>query len=317
MTDYKRVGGFAVGGSIGWNFLRLFSTDRFDPTARPSDQISHWQSKITSDLRTKVWHGRLPPITSDYYFPPTQVLPLPDFSSDFSPDPPILWSVGQWDAGFRPLHILPSLLHSQAALPNSYPNACMPSREAGQFESIYSTKLCVFILLKLHSIYKAIILYCERKQRPNGSSNAFQILMIPHIFQTRNLYLYKMDGFMCLLSSLIISHQIINKSIKHVCSMYTEPFWRSLAMSMTLDNFWFYKHLTQTYQWACRPNKQYTLDSISNISRIMNKHRHFRNTLYVIWICIYLNLQGLHCDKFHLFIVNNKAFIENSKNREV
>ena len=99
LNDYKRIGGSAVGGSIGWILLRLFSTDRFDPTAQPSDQISHWQSKITSDRRTKVWHGRLPPITYDYYFPLTQVLPLLDFSSDFSTDPPILRSVGQWDAG--------------------------------------------------------------------------------------------------------------------------------------------------------------------------------------------------------------------------
>ena len=103
LTDYKRVGGSAVGGSIGWNLLRLFSTDRFDPIARPSDQISHWQSKITSDRRTKVWHGRLPLITSDYYFSPTQVLPLPDFSSG----PPILRSVGQWDVGLNGvLHVL-------------------------------------------------------------------------------------------------------------------------------------------------------------------------------------------------------------------
>ena len=42
-------------------------------------------------------YRRLPP---DYYFPPTQVLPLPDFSSDFLSDPPILRSVWQWDAGF-------------------------------------------------------------------------------------------------------------------------------------------------------------------------------------------------------------------------
>ena len=97
LTDYKRIGGSAVGGSIGCYLLRLFSTDRFDPTARPSDQIS--QSKITSDRRTKVWHGRLPPITSIYYFPPMQVLPLPNFSPDFPSDHPILRSVGQWDAG--------------------------------------------------------------------------------------------------------------------------------------------------------------------------------------------------------------------------
>ena len=54
LTDYKRVGGSTVGASIGRNLLRLFFIDRFDPTARPSDQISHWQSKITSDRRTKV-----------------------------------------------------------------------------------------------------------------------------------------------------------------------------------------------------------------------------------------------------------------------
>ena len=100
LTDYKRIGGFAVGGSIGWKLLRLFSTDRFDSTARPSDQISQWQSKITSDRRTKVWHVRLPPITSDYYFTPTQVLPLPDFSSDFSSDPSILRSVGLYSFSF-------------------------------------------------------------------------------------------------------------------------------------------------------------------------------------------------------------------------
>ena len=39
----------------------------------------------------------------DYYSPPTQVLPLPDFSSDFPSDPPTLRSVGQWDAGIREL----------------------------------------------------------------------------------------------------------------------------------------------------------------------------------------------------------------------
>ena len=97
LTHYKRVGGSAVGGSIGWNLLRSFFTDRFNPTTQLSDQISHCQSKITYDCRTKVWHGRLPPNTSDYYFPPTQVLPLLDFPSD----PPILRSVGQWDAGLR------------------------------------------------------------------------------------------------------------------------------------------------------------------------------------------------------------------------
>ena len=52
---------------------------------------------------------KLPPIVgpksdmADYrrlLFPPTQVLPLPDFSSDFPSDPTILRSVGQWDAGF-------------------------------------------------------------------------------------------------------------------------------------------------------------------------------------------------------------------------
>ena len=32
----RRVGSW---GSIGWNLLRLFSTDRFDPAARPLDQI--------------------------------------------------------------------------------------------------------------------------------------------------------------------------------------------------------------------------------------------------------------------------------------
>ena len=97
-------------GSIGWNFLRLFSTDCFDPiapsSARPSDQISHWQSKIITDRRTKVWHVSLPPITSDYYFPLMQFLPLPDFPSDFPPDPPILLSVGQWDAGFKKILLL-------------------------------------------------------------------------------------------------------------------------------------------------------------------------------------------------------------------
>ena len=30
----------------------------------------------------------------------------------------------------RQFHTLPGLLHSRAALPNSYPNACVPSREA-------------------------------------------------------------------------------------------------------------------------------------------------------------------------------------------
>ena len=94
LTDYKRSGGSAVSGAIWWNLLRLFPTDRFDPTARPSDQISHWQSKITSDRQTKFWHGRLPLITSDYYFPLTQVLPLPDFSSNFSSDPPISRAMG-------------------------------------------------------------------------------------------------------------------------------------------------------------------------------------------------------------------------------
>ena len=39
----------------------------------------------------QVWHFRLPPITSDYYFPPTQVHPI------FHP---ILRTVGQWDASF-------------------------------------------------------------------------------------------------------------------------------------------------------------------------------------------------------------------------
>ena len=35
--------------------------------------------KIISDHRTKVLHVRLLPITSDYYFPPMQVLPLARF----------------------------------------------------------------------------------------------------------------------------------------------------------------------------------------------------------------------------------------------
>ena len=74
-------------------------SDYFPLIVRPSDQISHWQTKITSDRRTKVWHGRLPPINSDYYPPPppppTQVLPLHDFSSDFLSDPPIIRAMGR------------------------------------------------------------------------------------------------------------------------------------------------------------------------------------------------------------------------------
>ena len=30
----------------------------------------------------------------------------------------------------RPFHTVPGLLHNQVALPNSYPNMCVPSREA-------------------------------------------------------------------------------------------------------------------------------------------------------------------------------------------
>ena len=50
LTDYNRIRGSAVGGLIEWNLFRLFSTDRFDPTAWSLDQsISQWQSKITSE----------------------------------------------------------------------------------------------------------------------------------------------------------------------------------------------------------------------------------------------------------------------------
>ena len=54
-----------------------------------------------------VWHVRLQLITSDYYFPLTQVLRLAQFSSDFPPNPPIgiiFWSVGSRDANFRDWH---------------------------------------------------------------------------------------------------------------------------------------------------------------------------------------------------------------------
>ena len=38
LPDYNRIG-HAVSGSIGWNSLRLFLPDRFDPTARLSGHI--------------------------------------------------------------------------------------------------------------------------------------------------------------------------------------------------------------------------------------------------------------------------------------
>ena len=101
LTDYKRIGGSAFSGSSVWNLLRLFSPDRFDPIARLLGQISQWQWNITPDCRTQVWRVRLLPITSDYYLPTTQVLPLVWFSSNFPPDPPILWFVGHRDVSFN------------------------------------------------------------------------------------------------------------------------------------------------------------------------------------------------------------------------
>ena len=76
--DYNRIWGYAVSGSIGWNLLRLFWPDRFNLTAQLSSQL--WVTvknyPRSSDL---VWHVRLPPITSDFHFPVTQVLQLPIF----------------------------------------------------------------------------------------------------------------------------------------------------------------------------------------------------------------------------------------------
>ena len=79
--------------------------------------------------------------TSDYYFPPTQVLPLPDFSSDFSSDPPILPSVGQWDAGF-----IWGAIASLKVMLNPYK------------QNFCKTQQCALTMqwLKLHGIYRYI-----------------------------------------------------------------------------------------------------------------------------------------------------------------
>ena len=76
LTDYNRMGGSAVGGSI------RFSSDRFDPTARPSDQIL----AIISVAMEKYLRSSDQSLTcqttadhSDYQFSLMQVLPLPDF----------------------------------------------------------------------------------------------------------------------------------------------------------------------------------------------------------------------------------------------
>ena len=49
----------------------------------------------------RVWHVRLPPITSDYYFPRHKFSNWSVFTFDFPPDPPILRSVGQWDTALK------------------------------------------------------------------------------------------------------------------------------------------------------------------------------------------------------------------------
>ena len=55
--------GSAVGGSIEWNLLRLFSPHCFDSTARRTGQISQWQWKVTPISRLNLT-CRLP----DYHF---------------------------------------------------------------------------------------------------------------------------------------------------------------------------------------------------------------------------------------------------------
>ena len=77
LTDYKRIGGSAVGGSIGWNLPRLFSTDRFDPAARPSEQILAIisvaiKNYLRSSDKSLTWQT-----TADYL----QILFSPDASS--------------------------------------------------------------------------------------------------------------------------------------------------------------------------------------------------------------------------------------------
>ena len=54
----------------------LFSTDASSATVGPNFTMAVKHYPRSSD---RVWHVRLPPITSDYYFLPTQVLPLARF----------------------------------------------------------------------------------------------------------------------------------------------------------------------------------------------------------------------------------------------
>ena len=95
LPNYNRIWGYSVGGSFGWNFLRLFWTECFNPTAQLLGQISQWQW-----LPPMVWPSLTCQTTADhhqYYFP-LKFSHWPNSTSDFPPrlsNPPIRRKMGR------------------------------------------------------------------------------------------------------------------------------------------------------------------------------------------------------------------------------
>ena len=98
LTDYKRIGGPVDGGLIRSNLLQLFSTDRFDPIARPSDQITALaiENYLQSWDQSLTWQT-----TADYpqlSFSSNSISPTAQFFIRFSTgpsDPLIIRAMGR------------------------------------------------------------------------------------------------------------------------------------------------------------------------------------------------------------------------------